>query len=55
MQILNKLFAFGRVIETSSSVLIEVFRKIGPANTDLLEVEGREFYFLQCKCFGMQL
>ena len=36
---MNKLFAFGRVIETSSSVLIEVFRKIGPANTDLLEVE----------------
>ena len=35
----NKLFAFGRVIETSSSVLIEVFRKMGPADTNLLEIE----------------
>lgn len=35
---MNKSFAFGRVIESNSSVLVEIFRKIGPADTNLLEV-----------------
>lgn len=48
---MNKLFAFGRVIETSSSVLIEVFRKIGPANTDLLEVERSGVLFSPVQVF----
>lgn len=30
---LDKDFAFGRVIETSSSVLVEIFKKIGSAKT----------------------
>lgn len=34
----DKDFAFGRVIETSSSVLVEIFCKIGPANTSLEEI-----------------
>jgi hypothetical protein len=35
---LDKDFAFGRVIETSSSVLVEIFNKISSANTDINEI-----------------
>ena len=35
---LDKEFAFGRVIETSSSVLVEIFKKIGSANTSISEI-----------------
>ncbi|OXB03263.1 Imm26 family immunity protein [Flavobacterium pectinovorum] len=35
---LGKQFAFGRVIETSSSVLVEIFNKISSANTDINEI-----------------
>ncbi|MEL0650612.1 Imm26 family immunity protein [Algibacter sp. TI.3.09] len=35
---LSKNFAFGRVIETSSSVLVEIFNYIGCANSDLKQV-----------------
>lgn len=35
---LDKQFAFGRVIETSSSVLVEIFNKISSANTDINEI-----------------
>ncbi|MDR2653075.1 MAG: immunity 26/phosphotriesterase HocA family protein, partial [Prevotellaceae bacterium] len=35
---LDKDFAFGRVIETSSSVLVEIFNKIGSANTSIDEI-----------------
>ena len=34
---LDKDFAFGRVIETSSSVLVEIFKKIGSAQTCISE------------------
>lgn len=47
----NKLFAFGRVIETSSSVLIEVFRKMGPADTNLLEIEKSGILFSPVQVF----
>jgi expressed protein len=47
----NKLFAFGRVIETSSSVLIEVFRKMGPADTSLLEIEKSGILFSPVQVF----
>lgn len=36
---LDKDFAFGRVIETSSSVLVEIFDKIGSAKTNIEEIE----------------
>ena len=32
---MEKHFAFGRVIETSSSVLVEIFRKTASAKTDI--------------------
>lgn len=35
---LNKDFVFGRVIETSSSVLVEIFNKVGSAYTELNEI-----------------
>jgi hypothetical protein len=35
---LDKDFAFGRVIETSSSVLVEIFKKTGSAKTDINEI-----------------
>jgi hypothetical protein len=35
---LNKDFAFGRVIETSSSILVEIFNKIDSARTNIDEV-----------------
>lgn len=35
---LDRDFAFGRVIETSSSVLVEVFKRIGPAKTNIDEI-----------------
>lgn len=45
------LFVFGRVIETSSSVLIEVFRKVGPTMTDLVEVEKSGVLFSPVQVF----
>lgn len=35
---LNKNFAFGRVIETNSSVLVEIFNEIGPATKNLNDI-----------------
>jgi hypothetical protein len=35
---LNNNFAFGRVIETSSSVLVEIFNKIGSAEINILNI-----------------
>ena len=35
---LNKDFVFGRVIETNSSVLVEIFNKVGSAYTELNEI-----------------
>ena len=37
---LDKDLAFGRVIETSSSVLVEIFKKIGSAQTSISEIEN---------------
>lgn len=34
----DKEFAFGRIIEISSSVTIEIFNMVGPADTDLEEI-----------------
>lgn len=35
---LDKNFAFGRVIETNSSVLVEIFNEIGPATKNLNDI-----------------
>ena len=37
---LDKDLAFGRVIETSFSVLVEMFKKIGSAQTSISEIEN---------------
>ena len=42
---LEKKFAFGRVIEVSSSVLVEIFKKIGSAKTNLNEIENSGILF----------
>ncbi len=42
---LDKEFAFGRVIETSSSVLVEIFKKIGSAKTSINEIVNSGILF----------
>jgi len=48
---LNKDFAFGRVIETSSSVLVEIFKKIGPAETGISEIINSGIMFSPVQIF----
>lgn len=48
---LDKEFAFGRVIETSSSVLVEIFKKIGSAKTDINEVVNSGIMFSPIQIF----
>ncbi|ANU48260.1 hypothetical protein ADH76_11520 [Enterocloster clostridioformis] len=48
---LEKDFAFGRVIETSSSVLVEIFNKIGPAYTDINEIVNSGIMFSPVQIF----
>ena len=48
---LDKEFAFGRVIETSSSVLVEIFKKIGSANTDINEIINSGIMFSPIQIF----
>lgn len=48
---LDKKFAFGRVIETSSSVLVEIFKKIGSAKTSIHEIENSGILFSPLQIF----
>ena len=48
---LDKDFAFGRVIETSSSVLVEIFKKIGSAQTSINEIENSGVLFAPLQIF----
>lgn len=48
---LDKEFAFGRVIETSSSVLVEIFKKIGSAKTSINEIVNSGILFSPVKIF----
>lgn len=48
---LNKDFAFGRVIETSSSVLVEIFKKVGSAHTDINEIVHSGIMFSPVQIF----
>lgn len=48
---LDKDFAFGRVIDTSSSVLIEVFNKISSAKTDINEIIDSGIMFSPVQIF----
>ncbi len=48
---LDKDFAFGRVIETSSSVLVEIFKKIGSAQTNISEIENSGVLFAPLQIF----
>lgn len=48
---LDKDFAFGRVIETSSSVLVEIFKKIGSATTDITEIINSGIMFSPIQIF----
>lgn len=48
---LDKDFAFGRVIETSSSVLVEIFKKIGSAKTDITEILNSGIMFSPIQLF----
>jgi len=52
---LDKDLAFGRVIETSFSVLVEMFKKIGSAQTSISEIENSGVLFapLQIFCDGI--
>lgn len=48
---LDKEFAFGRVIETSSSVLVEIFKKIGSAKTNIDEIVNSGIMFSPLQIF----
>ncbi len=48
---LDKDFAFGRVIETSSSVMVEIFNKISSANTDINEITTSGIMFSPIQVF----
>ena len=48
---LDKDFAFRRVIETSSSVLVENFKKIGSAQTSISEIENSGVLFAPLQIF----
>jgi len=47
----DKDFAFGRVIETSSSVLVEIFKKIGSAKTNTNEIINSGIMFSPIQIF----
>ena len=48
---LDKDFAFGRVMNTSSSVLVEIFRVIGPANMNISVITNSGIMFSPVKIF----
>jgi len=48
---LDKDFVFGRVIETSSSVLVEIFKKTGSAKTDINEIVNSGIMFSPVQIF----
>ncbi|WP_333616250.1 Imm26 family immunity protein [Bacteroides pyogenes] len=48
---LDKEFAFGRVIETSSSVLVEIFKKRGSAKTSINEIVNSGILFSPLQIF----
>jgi hypothetical protein len=48
---LDKDFAFGRVIETSSSVLVEIFKKIDSAKTSINEIENSGILYAPLQIF----
>lgn len=48
---LDKAFAFGRVIETSSSVLVELFKTIGSAHTDINDIVRSGIMFSPVQIF----
>ncbi len=48
---LSKDFVFGRVIETSSSVLVEIFNYIGSVNSDLQQVINSGIMFSPIQIF----
>jgi hypothetical protein len=48
---LDKDFAFGRVIETSSSILVEIFKKIGSTKTDINEIVNSGIMFSPVQIF----
>ena len=48
---LEKDFAFGRVIETSSSVLVEIFKKVGPSMTEIDEIINSGIMFSPVQIF----
>lgn len=48
---LDKDFAFGRVIETSSSVLVEIFNFIGSARTGIDEITSSNIMFSPVQIF----
>lgn len=48
---LDKNFAFGRVIETNSSVLVEIFNEIGPATKNLNDIINSGILILPIQIF----
>ncbi|SHL26201.1 Imm26 family immunity protein [Flavobacterium chilense] len=48
---LDKDFAFGRVIETSSSVLVEIFNKISSSKIDINEIVNSGIMFSPVQVF----
>lgn len=48
---LDKDFAFGRVIETSSSVLVEIFNKIGSSNVPIEDIIDSGIMFSPIQIF----
>lgn len=48
----DKDFAFGRIIEFSSDITIEIFNKIGPATTNIDEIVNSEVWRSPIKIFS---
>ena len=48
---LDKDFAFGRVIETSSSVLVEIFKMVGTAHSSITEIVNSGVLFSPLQIF----
>lgn len=48
----DKIFAFGRIIETTSDITIEVFNKIGPISTPIEEIIQSGIMISPVKAFG---
>lgn len=48
----DNFFAFGRIIETTSDVMIEVFNKIGPMSTPIEEIIQSGIMISPVKVFG---